>query len=61
MVNSFGVPVTLIEPRETVMPMSAFDSSLLTGLSFLPANSRGAAPLRLWRSATSDTATGAIT
>ena len=36
MVSSFGVPVTLIEPRATVMPMSAFDRSLLTGLSFLP-------------------------
>ena len=36
MARSLGAPFTLSGPRETVMPMSAFDSRLLTGLAFLP-------------------------
>ena len=47
MVSSFGLPDTLIEPRDTVMPMSALDNRLDTGLSFLPTRSRGAAASRL--------------
>ena len=52
---------TLIVPREAVTPTSAFDSALLTGLSLLPENSRGAEASRLWRIATSEMATGAMT
>ena len=58
---SFGLPAMPKVPRPTVMPISAFDSRLLTGLSFLPASSRGAAASRLRRMAASATATGAIT
>ncbi len=61
MARSLGAPFTLSGPRETVMPMSAFDSRLLTGLAFCPMSSRGAAASRLARMAVSATATGAIT
>ena len=43
------------------MPISAFDNRLLTGLSFLPASSRGAAASMLRWMALSATTTGAIT
>ena len=59
--SSLGWPLTANAPRATVMPISAFDSRLLTGLSFLPASSRGAAASMLRRMAPSATATGAIT
>ena len=59
--SSLGWPFTAMAPRATVMPISAFDSRLLTALSFLPASSRGAAASMLLRMAVSATATGAIT
>ena len=59
--RSLGAPFTLSAPRATVMPMSAFDSRLLTGLPFWPVSWRGAAASRLARMAVSATATGAIT
>ncbi len=52
-------PVTDIEPRDTVRPISARSSSLAIGLSFLPANSRGAVASSRSRMALSATATGA--
>ena len=61
MINSLGVPLTAMVPRATVMPISALDSRLETGLSFLPTRSRGAAASMLARMAVSATATGAIT
>ena len=60
-VNSLGVPFTAMVPRAMVMPISALDSRLLTGLSFLPNRSRGAAVSRLRPMATSEIAIGAIT
>ncbi len=61
MVSSLGLPLTAMVPRATVMPMSAFDNRLDTGLLFLPERSRGAEASRLRPIAASDTATGAIT
>ena len=61
MVISFGLPAMLKVRRSSVMPMSALDSRLLTALSFLPANWRGAASSSLRWMARSATATGAIT
>ncbi len=48
-------------PRDTVRPISAWPSSCVTGLSFLPANSRGAVASSDWPMAVSATATGAMT
>jgi hypothetical protein len=59
--RSLGCPFITSAPRATMMPISAFDSRLLTGLSSLPASSRGAAASRLRLMALSATATGAIT
>jgi hypothetical protein len=61
MVNVFDWPVAYIVPRETVSPISAWPSSCVTGLSFLPANSRGVAVSSVWPIAASETATGAMT
>ena len=54
-------PATEIEPRDTCKPISALSSSWLTGLSFLPAKSRGAVASSRLRMALSATATGATT
>ena len=54
-------PFTAMLPRVMVMPMSALDRMLLTGLPPLPLMVRGAEASRLRWMAESDTATGAIT
>jgi hypothetical protein len=59
--RSFGLPLMPRLPRVTVMPISALDSRLLTGLAFLPTSVRGAAASSFSRMAESATATGAIT
>jgi hypothetical protein len=56
-----GRPPTEIAPRATVTPLSALDSSLLTGLLDCPEKSRGAAASITVRIALSATAVGATT
>ena len=53
-------PFTASGDRATVKPISAFESALLSGLSGLPARSRGAARSSISRIAGSATATGAM-
>ena len=60
-VISFGLPLTVMVPREIVMPMSALDKRPLIGLSLLPASSRGVVASRFCAMADSEMATGAIT
>ena len=54
-------PLARIGPRTAVQPISAFCSTCDTGLSDLPAKSRGAARSAVSRMAESATATGATT
>ena len=56
-----AVSTAALMPSFTVMPILALDKMLLTGLSFLPARSRGADASRLRPIAESEIATGAIT
>ena len=53
-------PCTASGERATVKPISAFESTLLSGLSGLPVRSRGAARSSASRIAGSATATGAM-